>query len=112
MLDELDQEDLQSWINSWYKLPVDWNDRYDVYEAWRSVCQAVNEQELAKIAVNKFSELLEFNFLLRQTGITKKKIAEFAGVTPITITRWVNGESPVPPLVLEKLRRIDKVING
>jgi transcriptional regulator with XRE-family HTH domain len=50
--------------------------------------------------------------LIERTGIAKKKIAEIAGVTPVTITRWVNGDTPAPPLVLEKLRQIDKVING
>ena len=50
--------------------------------------------------------------LIERTGLAKKKIAEIAGVTPVTVTRWVNGESPVPPLVLEKLRQIDKLING
>lgn len=55
--------------------------------------------------MNELAELIE------RTGLAKKKIAEIAGVTPVTISRWVNGENPVPPLVLEKLRQIDKVIN-
>jgi predicted transcriptional regulator len=56
--------------------------------------------------MNELAELIE------RTGIAKKKIAEIAGVTPVTVTRWVSGDTPAPPLVLEKLRRIDKVING
>jgi hypothetical protein len=33
-------------------------------------------------------------------------------VTPPTISRWVNGGSTIPPLVIEKLRRIDNIVNG
>ena len=54
----------------------------------------------------------EVNELLKSTGISKQKAAEMAGVVPSTVTRWVNGVTPVPPLVIEKLRRIDKIIKG
>lgn len=112
LCDELDAEELRGWVEDWYKLPVDWNDSYDVREAWRSVCQSVNECELHKIAVAKFEELFALPYFIARTGLAKKKIAEIAGVTPVTVTRWVNGDTPAPPLVLEKLRQIDKVING
>lgn len=54
----------------------------------------------------------ELNELLKSTGISKQKAAEMAGVVPSTVTRRVNGVTPVPPLVIEKLRRIDKIIRG
>lgn len=50
--------------------------------------------------------------LIARTGLTKKKIAEITGVVPSTVTRWLAGTHQVPPLVLEKLRQIDKAING
>lgn len=53
----------------------------------------------------------ELNKLIASSGITKKKLAELAGVAQITVMRWCNGTSPVPPLVIEKLRRIDAVVN-
>lgn len=53
----------------------------------------------------------ELNKLIASCGITKKKIAELAGVAQTTVMRWCNGTSPVPPLVIEKLRRIDAVVN-
>ena len=53
----------------------------------------------------------EFNKLIARTGISKKKLAEIAGVTPVTVTRWGNGDTPAPPLVLERLREIDRVVN-
>ena len=54
----------------------------------------------------------ELKNLIKSTGLTKGKLAQMAGVVPSTVSRWVSGESPIPPLVLEKLRQIDKVING
>ena len=53
----------------------------------------------------------ELNRLIESSGITKKKIAEIAGVVQSTVIRWCNGTTPVPTLVLEKLRRIDAVVN-
>lgn len=53
----------------------------------------------------------ELKNLIKSTGLTKAKIAKMAGVVPSTVYRWESGESPIPPLVLEKLRRIDAVIN-
>lgn len=53
----------------------------------------------------------ELNRLIESSGITKKKIAEMAGVVQSTVIRWCNGTTPVPTLVLEKLRRIDAVVN-
>ena len=53
----------------------------------------------------------ELNLLIESSGITKKKIAEMAGVVQSTVIRWCNGTTPVPTLVLEKLRRIDAVVN-
>ena len=53
----------------------------------------------------------ELNRLIESSGITKKKIAEIAGVVQSTVIRWCNGTTPVPTLVLEKIRRIDAVVN-
>lgn len=53
----------------------------------------------------------ELNRLIESSGITKKKIAEMAGVVQSTVIRWCNGSTAVPALVLEKLRRIDAVVN-
>ena len=53
----------------------------------------------------------ELNRLIESSGITKKKIAEMAGVVQSTVIRWCNGTTPVPTLVLEKIRRIDAVVN-
>lgn len=53
----------------------------------------------------------EMNRLIESSGITKKKIAKIAGVVQSTVIRWCNGTTPVPTLVLEKLRRIDAVVN-
>ena len=54
----------------------------------------------------------EFKALLKSTGISKQKVAEMAGVTPPTVSRWVNGGSAIPPLVIEKLKRIDNIVKG
>lgn len=54
----------------------------------------------------------EFNDLIDSTGISKKKIAEIAGVEPQTVSRWCSGKSPVPQLLLEKLRKINNAINN
>ena len=56
-------------------------------------------------------EVAELKELISRTGLNKKKIAEMAGVVPSTVFRWCNGTTPVPTLVLEKLRRIDAAIN-
>lgn len=53
----------------------------------------------------------EFNKLIASAGISKKKLAEIAGVVPSTVARWGNGDTPPPPLVLERLREIDRVVN-
>jgi transcriptional regulator with XRE-family HTH domain len=53
----------------------------------------------------------ELASLLKKTGITKKKVAEIAGVVPSTVSRWMSGESAVPRLVLEKLRQVDAILN-
>lgn len=53
----------------------------------------------------------ELNHLIKSSGIAKKKIAEFAGVVPSTVARWCTGAAPIPPLVLEKLRRINRAVN-
>ena len=54
----------------------------------------------------------ELKELIASTGLSKKKIAEIAGVVPSTVARWLTGTHQVPPLGLEKLRQIDKAING
>ena len=61
--------------------------------------------------ITEAREIQELNRLIARTGIAKKKIAEIAGVVPATVTRWISGETPVPPLVLERLQEIDRVVN-
>ena len=58
--------------------------------------------------MNIENELAE---LIKSTGISKKKVAELAGVGQDTITRWCKGESPTPKLLLEKLRKINQAVN-
>lgn len=53
----------------------------------------------------------ELKDLIKSSGITKKKVAELAGVGQDTITRWCNGTNQPPKLLLEKLRKINQVIN-
>lgn len=53
----------------------------------------------------------DFKAILASTGLTKQKVAQIAGVVPSTVSRWVSGEVCAPPLVLEKLRKIDSVVN-
>lgn len=53
----------------------------------------------------------EFNELIEQTGLTKGKVAEIAGVNKSTITNWSKGITQPPKLVIEKLRRISAVVN-
>jgi len=44
---------------------------------------------------------VEFNNLVASTGITKVKIAEIAGVSPVTISAMVAGRSPISPLLID-----------
>lgn len=52
----------------------------------------------------------ELASLLKKTGISQKRLAEIAGVEPITVMRWRQGKTPTPPLVLQKLRQIAEVL--
>lgn len=54
----------------------------------------------------------ELTRLIEESGITIAKLAQIAGVAPSTVHRWKNGQSPVPPLVLDKLRQISAAVNG
>ena len=54
----------------------------------------------------------EFRALVASTGLKKEKIARIAGVTPTTVSKWLSGKTPVPPLLCKKLREIDKVVNS
>lgn len=54
----------------------------------------------------------ELTRLIEESGITIAKLAQIAGVAQSTIYRWKNGQSPVPPLVLDKLRQISAAVNG
>lgn len=51
----------------------------------------------------------ELASLLKKTGISQKRLAEIAGVEPITVMRWSQGKTVTPPLVLQKLRQIAEV---
>lgn len=54
----------------------------------------------------------EFNRLIDSLGIKKEKIASLAGVTPSTMSQIIAGRRPVPPLLLEKLRKVDEAMHG
>lgn len=53
-----------------------------------------------------------FRALVESTGLKKEKIAKLAGVTPTTVSKWLAGKTPVPPLLSKKLAEIDKVVNS
>ena len=53
-----------------------------------------------------------FRALVESTGLKKEKVAELAGVTPTTVSKWLAGKTPVPPLLSKKLAEIDKVVNS
>jgi DNA-binding XRE family transcriptional regulator len=57
-------------------------------------------------------DVAEFNQLIENSGITIAKLAQIAGVAQSTIYRWKNGQNPIPPLVLDKLRQISAAVNG
>ena len=47
----------------------------------------------------------ELNEILKIVGVSKKKIADWAGVEPSTVTRWCHGTHPSDPNgVLNRLR--------
>ena len=54
----------------------------------------------------------EFNRLIDSLGIKKEKIASLAGVTPSTMSQIIAGRRPVPPLLLEKMRKINEAMHG
>lgn len=54
----------------------------------------------------------DFNRLIDSLGIKKEKIAALAGVTPSTMSQIIAGRRPVPPLLLEKLRKINEAMHG
>lgn len=72
------------------------------------------ENGVGYVIKNKAIETLQAEFvaLIEKTGISKKKIAEFSGVTPNTVIRWANGRNAVPPLVMEKLRKLAGALEG
>lgn len=55
---------------------------------------------------------VDFKRLINSLGIKKEKIASLAGVTPSTMSQIIAGRRPVPPLLLEKLRQVDKAMHG
>lgn len=54
----------------------------------------------------------DFNRLINSLGIKKEKIAALAGVTPSTMSQIIAGRRPVPPLLLEKMRKINEAMYG
>lgn len=56
--------------------------------------------------------MTEFEQLVELTGLKKSKIAEIAGVTLRTVSRWIKGESEPPKMLVEKLRLLNYHINN
>lgn len=54
---------------------------------------------IAEYLVKKLSPLTgqEFRFLRKQLGMSATELAEFLGVTPVTVSRWENGKESVGP---------------
>ncbi len=54
---------------------------------------------IAEYLVKKQSPLTgqEFRFLRKQLGMSANELAEFLGVTPVTVSRWENGKESLGP---------------
>lgn len=74
--------------------------------------EVLKKMNLATSEAVEMQRNAEFNRLIDSLGIKKEKIASLAGVTPSTMSQIIAGRRPVPPLLLEKLRQVDKAMHG
>ena len=74
--------------------------------------EVLKKMNLATSEAVEMQRNAEFNRLINSLGIKKEKIASLAGVTPSTMSQIIAGRRPVPPLLLEKLRQVDKAMHG
>lgn len=54
----------------------------------------------------------EFSKIADSTGLKPGKLAELLGKTPQTIRLYRSGARNVPLLVAEKVKQLDRAING
>lgn len=54
----------------------------------------------------------EFSRIADSTGLKPGKLAELLGKTPQTLRLYRSGARNVPLLVAEKVKRLDRAING
>ena len=54
----------------------------------------------------------EFSKVADNTGLKPGKLAELLGKTPQTIRLYRSGARNVPKLVAEKVKELDRAING
>lgn len=54
----------------------------------------------------------EFANLIDRTGLKHEKIAELCGKSKQTISLYATGKRNIPKLVWDKVRELDKAING
>ena len=54
----------------------------------------------------------EFSKVADSTGLKPGKLAELLGKTPQTIRLYRSGARNVPLLVAEKIKKLDRAING
>ena len=54
----------------------------------------------------------EFSGLLDHTGLKYEKIGELCGKSPQTICLYAKGRRNIPPLVIEKVKELDRLINS